>query len=107
MSAESKKKHGESGVSNAKNIPFRYGGRPSNLSTAIGATTHPRLGGSRFLYAMILGATLPGFAPSDRMYRAADATIDWIDAANDHRREYNIDWSKAERVDMPNLKLST
>lgn len=76
MSAESKKKRGESGVSNAKNIAFRNGGKPSNLSLYVGATTHPRLGGSRFLQAMILGATLPGFAPSDRMYRAADANID-------------------------------
>jgi hypothetical protein len=79
MSAEGKKKHGESGVSNAKNIPFRYGGHPSNLSLATGATSHPRLGGSRFLQAMILGARLPGFAPSDRMYRAADAVIDYLE----------------------------
>lgn len=81
MSSESKKKHGESGVSNAKNIAFRYGGHKCNLSTAYGATTHPRLGGSRFLHAMILGATLPGFHPSDRMYRAADATIDYLEGA--------------------------
>lgn len=76
MSAEGKKKRGVSGVSNARNIPFRYGGRPSNLSTAIGHTVHPRLGGSRFLNAMILGALLPGFFASERAYNAADACMD-------------------------------
>ena len=76
MSAEGKKKRGEAGQSNAKNIPFRYGGRPCNLSTHIGTTTHPRLGGARFLTAMAMGAKLAGFRPSERMYRAADACID-------------------------------
>ncbi|WP_394890385.1 hypothetical protein ACG873_03120 [Mesorhizobium sp. AaZ16] len=76
MSGEGKKKRGLAGVSNAQNIAFRYGGRPSNFSLAIGHTTHPRLGGSLFLNAMILGQMLPGFKPSERMVRAADACIE-------------------------------
>lgn len=76
MSAEGKKKRGEAGQSNAKNIPFRNGGKPCNYSTHTGATTHPRLGGAKFLTAMALGAMLPGFRASDRMYRAADACLD-------------------------------
>lgn len=81
MSAEGKKKRGESGVSNARNISFRYHGYPRNysLSTAIGRSDHPRMNGSRFLQAMILGARLPGFHPSERMVRAADAVIDHIE----------------------------
>lgn len=76
MSADGKKKRGISGVSNAQNIAFRYGGRPSNFSLAIGHTTHPRLGGSLFLNAMILGQMLPGFNPSERMVKAADGCIE-------------------------------
>lgn len=76
MSTESKKKRGESGVSNAKNIPFRYHGYPRGytLSTARGGSN--RFAGSRFLNAMILGAMLPGFFASDRMYKAADAAME-------------------------------
>lgn len=76
MSGEGKKKRGASGVSNAGNIAFRFGGRPSNYRLAIGHRTHPRLGGSRFLNAMMLGQMLPGFKPSERMLRAADACIE-------------------------------
>lgn len=76
MSAEGKKKRGESGQSNAKNIPFRNGGRPCNYSTHLGATTHPRLGGALFLSAMALAARLPGFNPSQRMLNAADLCMD-------------------------------
>lgn len=88
MSAEGKKKRGVSGATNAKNIPFRYHGYPKGytLSTAVGRSQH--FAGARFLHAMILGAKLPGFAPSDRMYRAADEVIErqengraWRDAA--------------------------
>lgn len=76
MSAEGKKKRGVSGASNAKNIPFRYGGSKCNLSLAHGHTVHPRLGGRLFLGAMILGSSLPGFNPSERMYKAADLCMD-------------------------------
>lgn len=79
MSAEGKKKRGESGKKNAENIPFRYGGKPCDYSTRIGHTTHPRLGGSRMLQAMKLGAKLPGFFASHRLYSAADETIDHIE----------------------------
>lgn len=81
MSAEGKKKRGESGMANARNIAFRYHGYPKgySLSTAIGRSDHPRMGGSRFLRAMMLGAKLPGFQASERMYRAADAVIDHIE----------------------------
>lgn len=80
MSAEGKKRRGVSGVSNAKSIAFRYGGKPCNLSTKHGSTTHKRLGGSKMLYAMILGSILPGFAPSDRLVRAADETIEFLES---------------------------
>lgn len=80
MSAESKKKRGEAGQSNAKSIPFRYHGYPRGyrLDTTMGGTT--QFPGSRFLVAMITAATLPGFAPSDRMYAAADAAMDLVAA---------------------------
>lgn len=76
MSAEGKKKRGESGVGNAKNIPFRYKGFPKGytLSTTIGRAN--RFGGSRFLNAMRLGAALPHFQASQFMYDAADAFMD-------------------------------
>lgn len=76
MSAESKKKRGISGMENAKHIAFRNGGSKCNFSTHIGSTTHPRLGGAKFLSAMALGAILPNFNPSDRAIRAADACMD-------------------------------
>lgn len=76
MSAEGKKKRGEAGQSHAKSIPFRNGGSKCNFSTHTGATTHPRLGGAKFLSAMALGAILPNFNPSDRAIRAADACMD-------------------------------
>lgn len=90
MSAESKKKRGTSGVSNAKSISFRYHGEPKgySLSTHIGGTM--QFAGSKFLQAMILGARLPGFAPSGRMYNAADAAIDRIES-----RGYKVHKEKA------------
>lgn len=76
MSAEGKKKRGEAGQSNAKNIAFRYGGSKCDLSTRIGSTTHPRLGGSKFLNAMILASKL-GFSNfTQRMVNAADENMD-------------------------------
>ena len=78
MSAEGKKRRGRSGVSNAKSIAFRNGGNPCNLSTKTGSTRHPRLGGSKMLHAMILGASLPGFFASERLILAADATMDFL-----------------------------
>lgn len=79
MSAESKKKRGESGAKNAKAIAFRYHGAPKgySISTHIGNSNH--FAGARFLHAMILGATLPGFHPSDRMYMAADEAMDRVE----------------------------
>ena len=76
MSAEGKKKRGVSGATNAKSIPFRYHGYPKgySVSTAIGRSD--KFAGAKFLNAMILGAKLPGFTASDRMYRAADEAIE-------------------------------
>lgn len=73
MSAEGKKKRGVSGATNAKNIPFRYHGYPRGytVSTALGGSDHPCMGGSRYLAAMVLGAKLPNYFRSDRMMRAA------------------------------------
>lgn len=42
MSAEGKKKRGEGGVSNAKHIPFRYGGH--NAQWKRDGATHPKRG---------------------------------------------------------------
>jgi hypothetical protein len=78
MSAEGKKKRGESGQSNAKTIAFRYGGKPSDLSLRIGSTTHPRMGGSRMLNALGLAYQVFGYEPSERLLRAADEVIDHI-----------------------------
>lgn len=96
MSAEGKKKRGEAGQSNAKNIPFRYHGYPRGytVSTAIGRSDHPRMGGARFLHAMELAARLPGFAASHRMIQAADAVIDYI-AAQHSRSRTAREWRDA------------
>jgi hypothetical protein len=77
MSAEGKKKRGITGASNAKNIPFRYGGSKCILSTRIGATTHPRLAGSRLVNAAIYGLVVAKLGlgktyESERMNRALD-----------------------------------
>jgi len=76
MSAEGKKKRGESGIANARNIAFRYGGSKCDLSLRVGSTNHPRLAGARFLSAMALGAGLPGFIATARAYKALDEAID-------------------------------
>jgi len=76
MSAEGRKKRGEAGVTNAKNVPFRYGGSPCNYSTHHGRTDHPRKAGALFLSAMALGAMLPRFNPTHSMIRAADLCMD-------------------------------
>lgn len=71
MSAEGKKKRGESGLSNAKNIPFRYGGRPCNYSVRIGgARFHPTGAGSRLVNACRLSLAL-GYSLSDFLDRTA------------------------------------
>lgn len=76
MSAEGKKKRGESGKSNAENIAFRYGGAKCDFSTKIGHTVHPRLGHTKMLSAMVLGALLPSFNPSERLLNAADLCME-------------------------------
>lgn len=68
-----KKKRGESGQRNAENIPFRNGGSKCNLSTSHGRSD--RVDRARFLTAMAMGAKLPGFTASDRMYRWADEAM--------------------------------
>lgn len=78
MSAEGKKKRGESGQTNAKNIPFRYGGRACDLSLRISSTTHPRMGGARMLHALGLAWEIFKVEPTDRLLRAADEVIDHI-----------------------------
>ena len=54
MSAEGKKKRGEAGQSNAKNIAFRYGGSKCNYSIATGRTTSPYGAGSLLVRAFDL-----------------------------------------------------
>lgn len=94
MSAEGKKKRGEAGVSNARNIPFRYGGSKCDLSTRIGATTHPRMAGAALLHAMELAQMLPGFNPSDRLMRATDEAIEHVTARHIQTR-YGREWLQA------------
>lgn len=70
MSQEGKKKRGESGMSNAKNIPFRYGGGGYRLpdgtpiahdnSIAMRNCTSRYGNGSLLVRAMILGDILAG-----------------------------------------------
>lgn len=93
MSQESKKKHGESGVSNAKNMSFRNGGRPSNLSMKTGATSHPRMGGARMLHTMELAQLLPGFNPGHRLENAMDATISHLADWHSNTR-YGREWKE-------------
>lgn len=76
MSAEGKKKRGEAGVSNAKNIPFRYGGSRCDFSTRIGNSSHPRGAGSRLVQAMKLGVMLPNFFASERLFRMTDMAME-------------------------------
>lgn len=66
MSAEGKKKRGEAGMSNAKNIPFRYHGRyPRGYhDKPVFKSEHP------------FGVTLPGFTPSERLLRMTDAAME-------------------------------
>lgn len=82
MSAESKKKRGESGSKNAKSIPFRYHGYPHGYSLSLAHGGSSQFAGAKLLHAMALGAMLggPGYAPSGRMYRAADVAIERIEA---------------------------
>lgn len=74
MSAEGKKKRGESGVSNAKNIAFRYGGSPCDFSTTIRRTSSPYGAGSRLVQALRVGAML-GHYPSGPLMTKADAAM--------------------------------
>lgn len=78
MSAEGKKKRGESGKSNAKNIPWRYHGRypKGYFDKPVGRSDHPCGAGSRLVAAMILGIRLPGFSPSDVLLARTDAAME-------------------------------
>ena len=78
MSAEGKKKRGESGVANARNIAFRYGGSKCDLSTRIGSTTHPRLAGSRLVQAMVAASAIGAqqLSISSRLIDATQAAMD-------------------------------
>ncbi len=58
MSAEGKKKRGESGVSNAKNIAFRYGGSKCDYDERSRPLSSRYGNGSLFVRAMLLGSML-------------------------------------------------
>lgn len=81
MSSEGKKKRGESGKKNAESIAFRYGGSKCNYSLRHGATTHPKLAGSKLVNAMkygmivlpLLGFKVPSM--SHRLETALDAAM--------------------------------
>lgn len=75
MSAEGKKKRGESGLSNAKNIPFRYGGSKCDYSTHHGRTTSPYGAGSALINALRIGLLFPNEGLSAKMLRTADAAM--------------------------------
>lgn len=70
-----KKKRGESGVSNAKNIAFRYGGSPCNFDLSHRRSDHPRGAGSLLVRAMNLAVKLPGFEPSAILVKRTDAAM--------------------------------
>ncbi|XNY04851.1 hypothetical protein ACMFL9_02875 (plasmid) [Sinorhizobium meliloti] len=79
MSAEGKKKRGESGKANAKHISFRYGGCKCNVSTALGRSD--RVDRARFLSAMVMGVVVEGLYgykanATNRMYNWADEAMD-------------------------------
>jgi len=67
MSAEGKKKRGISGQANAKEQPFRLGGKPCDYSLGrrLGAAAHPRWAGSKLVSAFTLGAALSNKYPFD------------------------------------------
>lgn len=94
MSAEGKKKRGEAGQSNAKNIAFRYGGSRCDLSLRVGSTTHPRMAGAKLLHVMEFARLLPAFNPSERLMKAVDATIDHL-IANHSKTASARDWQEA------------
>lgn len=77
MSAEGKKKRGQAGLTNAQSIPFRYGGRPCNYSTAHGNPRSKYGAGSKLVGAMIFGALMAGsrFNPSQRLVEMTDAAM--------------------------------
>mgnify|MGYP001561472333 CR=1 FL=1 len=77
MSSESKKKRGESGVSNAASTPFRGNGRrPARyFDNSLGVSYHPCGAGSALVNAMRLGCILPGFDPSQRLLDMTDAAM--------------------------------
>jgi hypothetical protein len=75
MSAEGKKKRGESGKKNAEGIPFRKGGRHCDYSTARRNPQHPRGAGSLLVRAMAWGSLLPGFFVSDRLLKMTDTAM--------------------------------
>lgn len=114
MSADSKKKRGEAGKSNAENIAFRYGGSKCDLSTKINRTVHPRMGGSRFLNAVKIGAML-GDVDSfpDRMMRAADENMERCPVVTeDKKRKFNdsigwVDPSTAKNDDGITVRFGT
>lgn len=75
--AKKSEKRGESGASNAKLIPFRYGGSRCNYSTLTGNPTFsPRGAGSQLVQAMALGILLPNFNPSENLLRKTDAAME-------------------------------
>jgi len=75
--AKPSEKRGESGASNGKTIPFRYGGSRCNYNTITGNPTFsPRGAGSLLVQAMALGAMLPNFEPSDKLLRKTDAAME-------------------------------
>lgn len=80
MSAEGKKKRGEAGASNAKNIPFRYGGSKCNVSTGLGRAE--RSSGATFLSAMALGMVVARM--QGKALNLPNRAWVWADEAMDH-----------------------
>lgn len=77
MSAEGKKKRGISGMSNAQNIPFRYGGSKCNLDTKTRSTNSPYGAGSKLVQAMALEAMLTGQKHfTERLLKWTDASME-------------------------------
>ena len=79
MSSEGKKKRGESGMSNAKSIAFRYGGSKCDYSVGrrAGGGAHPRWAGTK----LVQGFDLAMLIREKHPFEISHALATHVDAA--------------------------